>query len=506
MENSIQLSANSIRESRALTFDFLRCFETIVRGLAAAGALLLSTCGCAASAGGGLNADPAAQPRFEACDVEGMPAQTRCGTVVVPEDRANPAGRSISLYFNLVPGSDKTIGPLFLLSGGPGQGSAELAPLIVTSLRSIHSGDILFVDQRGTGRSNRLNCEGGFALISEEGISRIPPCVVALSKVADLRRYGTPEAVEDIEAVRAAFGYPRINLFGDSYGTRVAGAYMRAYPRRTRAAVLRAAASPDFNILQGGLGNADAELARVFEQCRRDATCGGAFPEVKRRYASLQTALESNPVTLRVRGADGTEQELRVTAASFNQAIYVLLLGARTRQQVPRFIFEASTRGLDTAAPILLQIKHSTLALPVGMYLSVVCSEDVARLDPRKARTRRIGLSADIAIVARLCDNWPKRRIPASQFSPLTVAVPTLLISGALDPSTTAQAAERFARSLARSRHLILPATSHGPLIPDCAVPAVAAFLRSASPNATQSDCSNLTLPQFAAPASAPPR
>jgi pimeloyl-ACP methyl ester carboxylesterase len=96
--------------------------------------------------------------------------------------------------------------------------------------RARHERDIIFVDQRGTGNSNRLPCRfiGGSTLQNSFGdlfpIDSVHACREALAPVADVRLYTTPVAMDDLDDVRAALGYGRINLYGSSYGAHASNA------------------------------------------------------------------------------------------------------------------------------------------------------------------------------------------------------------------------------------------------------------------------------------------
>lgn len=392
--------------------------------------------------------------------------------------------------------------PLVLLAGGPGQSALEQGPAIAPTLRAIHGGDLILLEQRGTGASNRLNCEGGFEILRPGAGEAIDACVAALGGRADLRRYGTPEAVEDLEAARRALGYETLDLFGVSYGTRVATAYMRRYPSRVRSALLRAAAPPDFNIVLEGSANADAELARVLAECASDRVCGAGFPELEQKLASIRTQLERQPARVAATSASGQAEEIVVSPQLFNSTIYVMLLSAPTRQRLPGIIAEIAAGGFQPLAPVLSQVRNAVYSgVPVGMYLSVICSEDIPRIPPAEAARRPTGMAGQTPVLVEVCSRWPTRKAPSSLFAPLRVKVPTLILSGAVDPATTVTAANRLAATLPNAEHIILPATAHSPPVPACAQPAVARFFAAAAVPGGRGVCQELRLPSFAPPA-----
>ena len=110
--------------------------------------------------------------------------------------------------------------------------------------------DLVFVDQRGTGKSNPLNCQLVDPADPQSYLGSFYPleatkkCRAELETRADLTLYTTNIAMDDVEDVRAALGYDQINLYGGSYGTRVAQHYLRKYPMRVRTVILDGVVAP----------------------------------------------------------------------------------------------------------------------------------------------------------------------------------------------------------------------------------------------------------------------
>ncbi|HKO59029.1 MAG TPA: alpha/beta fold hydrolase, partial [Thermoanaerobaculia bacterium] len=162
----------------------------------------------------------------------------------VPENRAVAGGRMIDLNVVVLEATGKgpKREPLFILQGGPGQAATALADFYARTFAPIREQrDIVLVDQRGTGKSNGLYCDMGDGFFPPAAIAA---CRDDVAKRADPRFYTTTEAVRDLDDVRRKLGYQRINLYGTSYGTRVALEYARAYPRRVRSMVLKAVIAP----------------------------------------------------------------------------------------------------------------------------------------------------------------------------------------------------------------------------------------------------------------------
>jgi pimeloyl-ACP methyl ester carboxylesterase len=449
----------------------------------------------------------AAPVRFAAtCTVEGAPAGLRCGTIDVPEDRSRRRGRRLSLRFVVVPAGQAATGdPVFYIAGGPGESAVEsLAPVLQT-LRSVEPDrEIVFLDQRGTGGSNRLSCPNGLgllgALADEE---RLRQCFARLRERADLGFYSSADAVADLEDLRAALRYGRVNLVGVSYGVRVALLYMQRHPQNVRSAVLRSAYPLGFNIIAEGSAAADAALVQLLEDCERDPACRQAFPVLRDQLRALDGRLGSAPAVIDV-GAPGAPVRMEVSRDLFHFLLLTMMQSSSSRQYVPLLIATAATQSFQPFAATLRQLRDGISELPVGMYLSVVCGEDYPRLH-RPTSPRRSVFLITAAKLERACSLWPVKPATDRASGSRTSDVPALVISGALDPVTPAEAGARLAASRTRATHIVLPATAHGPMFPDCVRPLVAAFFETLAATSPGNACRALTLPPFALPSVAAP-
>ena len=166
---------------------------------------------------------------------DGMPdrLQARCGTLEVFENRVAGTGRKIPVNVAVIEatGSKVAPDPIFLLAGGPGTAATEVYPALIPALARINQRrDIVLVDQRGTGKSNALQCpqldeDAPENEPVEQSVARVKACVQSLN--GDPRYYTTTLGMADLDDVRSALGYERINLYGGSYGIRAAFIYMR---------------------------------------------------------------------------------------------------------------------------------------------------------------------------------------------------------------------------------------------------------------------------------------
>lgn len=236
----------------------------------------------------------AASVNLQACKVPGVSDAARCGTYEVYENRATRVGRKIPLNIVVIPArSAMASEPIFWLEGGPGGAATRAAgPVSNNYLRGLgDKHDLVFVDQRGTGGSNPLKCDD----IGETpaNIDRyfgplFPPdliraCRRKLEGFADLSLYTTSITVADLDEVRAALGYQRINLAGASYGTLTALEYIRQQSEQVRAAFLVGVVPPDFRLPLPFAKAAQNALNQLFTACADDPICRTAFPEIRAR-------------------------------------------------------------------------------------------------------------------------------------------------------------------------------------------------------------------------------
>lgn len=409
-------------------------------------------------------------------DVDGLASTAaRCGSLSVPEDPEDAGGARIELAIAVVPAvaTRAKPDPLVLIAGGPGQGAIQTyAPLLSMFAGVRRERDLVLVDQRGTGGSNRLDCAmPDDALESGE----IPPeRLAALARECLARLPGRPQfyttsiAVRDLDAVRAALGYAQVNLYGGSYGTRVAQHYARRFPDRARTVVLDGVVPPTLALGPSIVIESQRALDRVFGRCAADPDCNARFPALPEQFARLDAKLRAGPVTVTL--ADPLTGEVRavdVTRAHLLTMARMLVYSPGTASLLPLLVHEAATRGnyapLAAQAEMLGDELESMIAM--GMHNSVTCAEDAPRFAgaverPALEATAMGTLMLDA--MQAICDAWPRGPVDADFSEPLDSAVPALLLSGEFDPATPASYGEAAAQGFRNGRHLVVPGQGHG--------------------------------------------
>lgn len=462
---------------------------------------------------------PAGAALLAPCRPPEGPAGAECGRVRVPEDRRLPAGRALDLFVVRLPASapDPVPDPVFYLAGGPGEAAAETAadlPETLAALRPRRA--LVFVDQRGTGRSHPLACPGGGpdsrVDFSEPSPEEARACRAILERENDLRRYTTWDAVEDLDAVRQALGYGTIDLAGASYGTQVAQAYLRRHPDRVRAAVLFGALPllPDPLLFEGR--DAERALQFLFQDCAGDPSCAAAFPHLATETEEVLKRLRAKPVRVTVddpsSAQGGARREVLLDLRAFATTLRTRLYSAKAQSRVPLALHQAYEGDYVPMARAMVAIGlRMNRRASLGMFLSVFCSETAPFLDP--AAVQRLGdgtfFGPERTLAwLRACREWPRGDLPGHA-APVRSGVPVLILSGRLDPVTPPYWGEQVAAFLSNSRQVVFAASSH---FPDgaCAGGLAARFLDQGSAAGLDARCAETeTRPAFVLPAPATP-
>lgn len=419
--------------------------------------------------------------------------QARCTTLTVPEDRAKPNGKKIGLYIAVLraragkPAPD----PLFFIAGGPGQAATDTYVEEAPAFARIRARrDIVLVDQRGTGRSNPLNCPPTPHMDTSPSAAEITRQVEACLKQlpGDPRFYTTTVAVQDLEAVRKALGYGEINLYGISYGTRVALEYLREFPQHVRSVVLDGVVPADYALGPQVSLDAQQALDHIFARCAREAGCHQSFPNLSATFARLEQSLKRHPVTVSFRDPlTGAPLTKTLTWDEVSGAVRFMSYASETAALLPLLIHQASAE--HDYAPLMANALFFTnqinSGIASGMNAAVLCTEDVPFYKNNSAmqqamRDTYVG-TTPVTDLIEVCRHWPKGVMEADFKKPVMSAKPVLLISGADDPITPPSNAEHAAKTLSHSLSIVVPGQGHGNAFRGCMPELMAQFLQHAS-------------------------
>lgn len=425
----------------------------------------------------GFAAQPPRRPELSPCRKPGIPAEARCGTYEVFENRTARKGRKISLGIVVLPatGPDRLPDPFVYFAGGPGDASITDGLAMARDLPSLRrKRDVLLVDLRGTGESGGLFCT---ELSGKEGIQgflddflptdKIRACRDRLKKKVDLSWYTTDAAVDDVEEVRTALGYGKLNLMGISYGTHAVLTYLQRHPRSVRTATLEGIMAPDSRYPLGLARATQKALEGLIAECAGDPVCHGAFPKFREEVETVLSRATTEPVRVKLAGMPaGQPGELRLTRSGVAQTLRYMLYSPADAALLPLAVHLAAQGDWKPLAQKARLFASFTASSAVGFYQSVTCAEDVAFIRDEEVAPAVAGTFLGDFRVRRqkaACVGWPTRKRGPDLRTPVISDVPSLLISGERDPATPAADGERVARTLKRARRLVIADAGHGP-------------------------------------------
>ena len=417
---------------------------------------------------------------LEPCEVSGTRGgakeKARCGTYEVFENRATKSGRKIQLKIVVFPatGRDKVADPLFYIPGGPGSSATEDAPYVAEGFAKIRERrDLVFVDQRGTGGSNPLNCD--FFNPSDPRsyfcfyfpLADVRRCREQLEPKADLKLYTTDIAMDDLDEVRAALGYEQINISGASYGTRATQHYLKRHPKHVRTIVLQGV-SPTGQLMPRDFPqHTERALDGVVDECAADVACRAAFPDLRAEVKAVLERLLRGPVEVEVKHPQtGAATRVALSRDLAAEAVRYMLYQSGAAGRIPLFLHLAAQGDFAPLAESALFYRQRIVATGSnGMYLSVTCAEDLPWIKPGEGeRNAAHTFLGDYRLRQQraACALWPRADIPKGYAAPTRADVPALILTGQWDPVTPPAYGEMAAKYLPNSLHLVVPHGGHG--------------------------------------------
>jgi pimeloyl-ACP methyl ester carboxylesterase len=474
--------------------------------------------------GGGVRASAGAAPAFSSCDRE---TPVLCGSVVVPLD---PSGRhpgSVRLNVQELPSLDAGEGAavpklMFMVAGGPGQGSAEAFDLMgaASFWRALFPGYTLVAyDDRGTGGSGRLTCPGIASVVTATPAKTaviVGRCGRSLGARSSL--YSTRTNAFDMDAIRQALGAGAISLFGVSYGTKQALGYALAYPSHVERLVLDSVVSvawPDAyysNVLRGLPEGLD-QLCRV--------GCNGLAGTPGASFVRLANRLAASPVVAEVRRPGGRPTRVRLDGYALLQLGLDTDLDPGLAVQLPAGVSAAlagDPRPLERLVALDDEATGTGLGVDLAVNVATECTDGRFFWDPASAVSTRsallqkalaslqpgatgpFGSWAALGGAAQECKDWPRATADSSLPAGPYPNVPVLILSGSRDVRTPTAGARKVAARFPRSSVVVIAGAGHAVTGSSrCADAVVTSWLRGRH----HSGCARL--PLFMTPLGAPP-
>lgn len=408
-----------------------------------------------------------------------------CGYLVVPENRATPNSPLIELhvavFLSIAEGPDPD--PVVHLAGGPGSSSLDVVGYLFNQGLDtvLERRDFIFFDQRGTGYSRpRLDCPERNALTStllsgtlsddqesQAIVDAFHQCRDRLtSQGIDLSAYTSAVSAADIDDLRLALGYEQLNLYGDSYGTRLALTVMRDFPEAVRSAVLDSTYPLEVNLYTTLAPNAERAFNVLFDDCAADPACNATYPNLRTIFYNLVAQLNASPVTvsLSVRGGN---YPVLLTGDLLIDVLFVGLYNPAVTASMPKMIYQIQRGEYSILRNRLSLYFDPSSAL--GMGTSVQCAEEVPFNSGEDAFIAAQGVRPDIASffpknaqpIFTVCQDWTGIAPDPRENQPVTSDVPTLILAGEFDPITPPAWGRMTAGHLANSYYYEFPGNGH---------------------------------------------
>ena len=495
--NSVAQSAERSHGGRAR---YLACLAVI------AASLCLAAAACGGKPTPTASSPPVNPLTVKPCTVAGQAA--RCGTLIVPEDRLTGKGRTIPVRFVIIPatGPDKATDPVVYFAGGPGGSAVNEIPSELTVLQNLNvHRDLVFIEQRGTGQSNPLNCPIFAGSLADQPAMRasIQSCLAHLN--GDLRFYTTAMYVDDVNQLLGDLHYAKVNLMGISYGTTVEQVFLLRHPERVRTMTMQSGTPLNIPLYEREPGNSQLALDYMFARCQADRACHQAFPNLAADWAALWTSVGKSPWVLpAAQSPTGTTQRFDQDALA--NAMYQALYGYQ-QGVIPLAVHSLATAtNKVTALAALIRAVQASGQPSAGagssgvnqmMSFEVECAEPWATFQPAALSDQRgsFAYQTDLEsaqLMQFICPLIPRSAAAVGQEQLTVSAVPVLAFNGAADPIDQPRNWDGAQKFFPGSRAIVLPGQGHdvdSASWAACAGPLTQTFIQQASAAHLDTSC-----------------
>jgi len=441
-------------------------------------------------------------PDFSKTGKAPVEQNAQCGSFEVKENPQDQNSKTIALNVLRIPAVNPVPekNPLFVIAGGPGQSAVVVAQSMHSLFRDVRKNrDIVFVDQRGTGKSNPFPCEFDtestkpMPIAEEEALGReaVKQCI---EKIKDHAAYYTTNyAVQDLDAVRVALGYEKINLWGGSYGSRVVLEYLRRYPSHIRASVIDGVAPVAIALPWSMEADGLAALQAINKQCANTPACLTHFGDITQKAQAISSRLLANPQAIKITHPRTQEKvSVNMTAQDFSGVIRLALYSRDLSSLLPQVISDADAGDYSVLASLiyLAKSKSEMAGINYGMHYTVVCNEDYPLYKNKPATDANVFLNTQmVQKYSEVCEHWPRAQLPADYWAPIESDSPVLALSGAVDPVTPPYWGEQVKAGLTNLTHIVAPGGHHIVTSEGCIAQLITAFIAKGDGKELDASC-----------------
>lgn len=421
-------------------------------------------------------AEPLPVPRFESADCPfEVPedARVRFGRLVVPAVRPyEPGDPTVSVAVLVIKSRSASPrpDPVLYLEGGPGGPSLAYYEDWLGSPILDHR-DLVLFDQRGVGYSSpALPCpeirtarqEAGAPGVSGKEATRrmlesARTCAARLEAGGiDLSAFNTAESARDLVDLREVLGIARWNLYGISYGTRLALRLMHEDPEGIRSVVLDSVVDPAADEYGSAPGNARAAFDTFLGAVEADPAARRAFPGLRGLLEETAASLDRDPRMARIRLPGGKAGTVRIGGDELYDAIYSFLYDPDSIPYLPLFIRAVASGDVSHLAMFAEDLLYDDLS--DGLYYALQGHDEA----PFSAVSADPGGGYDpLRLEREMALAFASGRADGVANAPLESDIPALVLAGGFDPVTPAEGSRRVAGRLSKSTFLLFPGLGH---------------------------------------------
>ena len=438
-----------------------------------------------------------------------FPANVQCGYLSVLEDRAKPEGRRIRIFVARVPAVSAMPkpDPIVYLSGGPGgAGSFEVAFMVGHGINAER--DVIFVDQRGTLHADPLLDCREFDQYIYDGVS-IPFAAASTTAIAaasakacrdrlaatgvDVAAYNSTENAADIAELRVALGIDSWNVYGVSYGSKLALTLLRNHPQGIRSVVLDSVSPPNNNIVETWWSAPASSFKAIFAACAAQPACAAAYPTLAADFTATVNRLDATPAITQLTDLSGAPVTVNVDGYAF---LYTLIMSSERGHVsgLPKMMADIARGDAASVAAAYLELRGPPEIIGLGglgLAFTVFCAEhanlttEAATLAHSKAvlpgfPERVLRIQPKQGRLFTECPIWNVGKASPSVGAPAVSDLPVLILEGSFDAATAPEWVGVVTPHLKNSQLVSFPFTGHSVLgKSQCAPSIMNAFLNS---------------------------
>ena len=417
-----------------------------------------------------------------------------CGSIRVPEDHSMPDGKKIEISYLILKSrnSDTKAFPVIYFSGGPGAPSLTKGRITNWANHPFREErDIIMFDQRGIGYSSAIpNIQAELMRVMEGDLSYGQELVAAKEIVSQFRKkcdemdielgnYTSFQNAADVGILMNELGYPKYNLYGGSYGTRVARIVQDKFPAKINTVILNSPAPLSGDFLVNRLKNYTKALQRVFDYCAKTPSCIKEYPDIQEEYLEALQNLSEKPILVK-----NQETDFYINLQDGLYLIRRMLYQNDSRTNIPKLIRaykNGSGRSIDSIVDYELRFTGSfnaSMMMAIERHEQYDPTYTTAWVDEYYSSSEM--LPAPLGYFTSLyeaCRDWHNNVLPESEKEFQRSAIPTLITVNQYDPVTPPEYGPLFEKTLDNSRLYILDEGGHGSGNANCKNKVMIAFM-----------------------------